>query len=190
MPTVYRYTPHVEPGPAGSVTRFANTSEDEIQRIAVLHGVEYISVPDNVALPAQPQNIALEAVEVTPELRQDLIRANESLTQSKNASRDQVRAIAGDSEDQVADLEKRISLIERLVYQLAWRILDGQSTADLKTLYGDFLQLYISGTEDGSIMARSDLHEPESLVNRLTSRSTAVTQAASDHAQRVDALLP
>ena len=190
MPTIYRYTPHVEPGPSGSVTRFTNTDQDEIQRIATLNGFEYISVPNGVTLPAQPSNITLEAVEVTPNLRLDLISANESLTQSKNASRDQVHTIIGDSEDQVADLEKRISLMERLVYQLAWRILDGQSTADLKTLYGDFLQLYINGTENGSIMARSDLHEPQALVDRLTSRSTAVTQAASDHAQRVDELLP
>ena len=190
MPSVYRYQPIVDAGPAGTVTRFANTENDSIRRIASIDGWEYVSVPDNVTIPVQPDGITLEKVNVTPSLRLELIRANRSIALSKQVAREQVQEIVGDAEDQVADLEKRISLMERLVYQLAWRILDGQSTDDLKQLYGDFLQLYVSGTGDGSIEARSDLHKPQDLVDRLTARSTAVTQVMADHAQRVDALLP
>ena len=194
MPTIYRYTPHVDPGPAGSVTRFANTDDAEgnplIQRIGVLNGQEYISVPDAVTLPAQPDAITLEEVTVTPELRLDLIRANVALDQSKQGAREHVREIVGDAEDQIADLEKRVSVMERIMYQLAWRILDGQATDDLKSEFGNLLQMYVDGVNDGSIRTRSDLHFAGPLVQSIIERSNAVVAAVEDHAARVNELLP
>jgi len=191
MPTLYRYTPHIEPGPTGRVVRFSNTAHDDIQRVATLDdGMEYISVPDGVSLPAQPDEITLEQVDVTPKLRLDLIKANVALHQSKGNARERVRDVAGDAEDQIAELEKRLSVMERILYQLAWRILDGQNTDDLKTEYGGLLQQYVQGIDSGTIQARSDLHYAQPLVNQIIARSNAVTDAVSEHAARINALLP
>jgi len=191
MPTLYRYTPHIEPGPTGRVVRFSNTAHDDIHRVATLDdGMEYISVPDGVSLPAQPDEITLEQVDVTPKLRLDLIRANVALHQSKGNARERVRDVAGDAEDQIAELEKRLSVMERILYQLAWRILDGQNTDDLKTEYGGLLQQYVQGIDSGTIQARSDLHYAQPLVNQIIARSNAVTDAVSEHAARINALLP
>jgi len=191
MPMIYRYTPHVEPGPAGRVVRFTNTADDEITRVATLDdGMEYISVPDGVSLPTQPDEITLEQVDVTPELRLDLIRANVALEQSKGNARERVRDVAGDAEDQIAELEKRVSIMERMLYQLAWRILDGQATDDLKSEYGGLLQQYVQGVESGAIQTRSDLHYAQPLVDQIVARSNAVTDAVADHAARINTLLP
>jgi len=191
MPTIYRYTPLIEPGPDGRTIRHTNTDDGEIDYLCTLDGEVYLSVPDGVTLPTQPAEIALEPVTMTDQLRARLKAAAGPVRVSKLVTRENIRAVSGDAEDQIADLERRVAMAERLLYRMADAFLSGQTAP--QSLVDEFLapvQGYVAAVDAGAIKARHDAESLPGLIERLMARSTAVTNAAADHVARIDALLP
>ena len=47
-------------------------TEDRITELCTIDGVTYVSVPDSIILPAQPEQITVEEVELTDELKESI----------------------------------------------------------------------------------------------------------------------
>ena len=47
-------------------------TEDRITELCIIDGVTYVSVPDSIILPAQPEQITVEEVELTDELKESI----------------------------------------------------------------------------------------------------------------------
>jgi hypothetical protein len=47
---------------------YGREGEERITELCTIEGVTYVSVPDSITLPLQPEQIAVEAAELTPEL--------------------------------------------------------------------------------------------------------------------------
>lgn len=190
MPTIYRYTPHVEAGPDGRQVRHI-TNDMEIVQLCRLDGQVYISVPDGITLPEQPPEITLEQVTMTPQLRARLKASASPVAVSKQITRQRIRNVVGDAEDQIADLEKRLAMAERLLYTLAVPLMQGQSVPqEIADAYLAFVQQYVDGVSSGAIEARSDAEFVSDMLGYLTDRSNQVAAAAKVHVAVIDELLP
>lgn len=189
MPTIYRYTPAVTSGPNGQTIRHADPDE-VMTRLCRLDGQEYLSLPTGTTLPTQPAEITLESVTLTDELRARIKRHAGPLQVSKDTTRRHIREIAGDPEDQIADLERRLGIAERLLYRMSEHVL--QNNAVPQTLSDDYLadvQNYNMAIESGTAFARSDMEDKADMQGKLMERSTQVAQAASGHVQRIGELV-
>ena len=51
-------------------------TEDRITELCTIDGVTYVSVPDSIILPAQPEQITVEEVELTDELKESIKSAS------------------------------------------------------------------------------------------------------------------
>jgi len=195
MPTLYRYTPHVETGPQGRTVRHEPGETagggPALVTLCELGGQTYVSLPDGETLPPQPPEITLDEVAPTADLHAEIKAAARPVRSSKQAVRRQIRAIAGDPEDQIADLEKRLAMTERLLYLMAEHLLQGQAIPpEISTEYLGFVQNYAAGVASGEIKARSDAEFVDAMFGYLTARSTAVTAAAEAHVAEIERLLP
>jgi len=191
MPVIYRYQPVITPGPDGTVIRHADTEAGEITPLCELDGWIYISVPDGVALPPQPDGITPEQVTVTRDLRDRLVRAAAPLKGTKQAARRRVAAAAGDAQDQIADLEMRVAMAERLLYVMAPYLLDGQAIpTDVRDGFAASVQAYTDALAAGDLRARVDLEYQADVVPRMISRATEVTDAVADHVAEIEKLIP
>ena len=47
-------------------------TEDRITELCTIDGITYVSVPDSIILPAQPEQITVEEVELTDELKESI----------------------------------------------------------------------------------------------------------------------
>jgi hypothetical protein len=50
--------------------------EDRITELCTIDGITYVSVPDSIILPAQPEQITVEEVELTDELKESIKSAS------------------------------------------------------------------------------------------------------------------
>jgi hypothetical protein len=51
-------------------------TEDRITELCTIDGITYVSVPDSIILPAQPEQITVEEVELTDELKESIKSAS------------------------------------------------------------------------------------------------------------------
>ena len=51
-------------------------TEDKITELCTIDGITYVSVPDSIILPAQPEQITVEEVELTDELKESIKSAS------------------------------------------------------------------------------------------------------------------
>ena len=114
MPTIYRYQPYAVVGPDGTVVRHTDP-EGVLIQLAELDGYVYVSLPDGASLPEQPNEITFEEVTLDDALRERLKRESRHVLNSKALTRRAVEAEVGDLGDQVADLERRLGMAERLL---------------------------------------------------------------------------
>lgn len=55
---------------------YAPEAEDRITELCTLDGYTYVSVPDGIALPDQPEQISVESVELTDDLKEAIKKAS------------------------------------------------------------------------------------------------------------------
>lgn len=191
MPEIFRYAPIIEPGPAGRTVRHTNTEDGDVLFLCEMDGYAYISVPDGITLPEQHPDLVLEPVVLTDELRRRLKAAARPVLMSKLATRARVRAVSGDAEDQIADLERRVAMAERLLYRLAAPLLSGDAIPpEVAAEYLAPVQEYLAAVDGGLVKTRSDAEFVAEVMPVLMARSTAVTDAVIDHITEIDRVLP
>ena len=74
MPTIYKYQRIITPGPNGTTLYFRNADESPATELCEFDGWRYVSVPDDVTMPDQWPEIGWQAVDVTPELKERIIK--------------------------------------------------------------------------------------------------------------------
>ena len=66
MATIYQYEKHID----SITTVYIKLPEDIVcNELAVIDGITYVSVPDNVELPEQPKEISVSVAEITEDLK-------------------------------------------------------------------------------------------------------------------------
>jgi hypothetical protein len=60
--------------------------------LATLNGITYVHVPDSITLPIQPEQITVEEVTLTPELREEIKAASPHVRLSYKRLQDRIRS--------------------------------------------------------------------------------------------------
>jgi hypothetical protein len=60
--------------------------------LATMNGITYVHVPDSITLPAQPEQITVEEVTLTPELREEIKAASPHVRLSYKRLQDRIRS--------------------------------------------------------------------------------------------------
>ena len=69
------------------------TSEDSgCTELATINGVTYVHVPDDITLPDQPEQITVEAVTLTPELREEIKAVSPAVRLSYKRLQERIRS--------------------------------------------------------------------------------------------------
>jgi phage gp36-like protein len=155
-----------------------------------LDGYDYISLPDGVALPEQPEQIGMEQVTDSTEierLRQGLL----TFENSRRLADSEIRSKIGDTSDLMADLGKRIGMVERLVMRMAYYLLSDQEISqEVKDAYYPMVEEYINAVDAGQIEDRVDLESNVRLQQVLTQRFDRIARIVDEvHLGRVKGLL-
>jgi hypothetical protein len=66
--------------------------DDRCTELATLDGFTYVHVPDSITLPAQPEQITVEEVTLTPELREEIKAASPHVRLSYKRLQDRIRS--------------------------------------------------------------------------------------------------
>ena len=74
MPSIYKYQRVITPGPNGTTLYFRNNDGNEATDLCEFDGWWYVSVPDDVTMPDQWPEIGWQVVDVTPELKERIIK--------------------------------------------------------------------------------------------------------------------
>lgn len=145
---------------------FVTFIDDETAEGFKLLGVTQLPVD-----PAQPES------EMRP------LTADETAKQQKAQKliyklqlRDKIYANVGDVGDIIADLSKRVDMLERLLMRTMYYILQNQAIP--QTLIDNYLpviQNYITAVDSGTLKLRADLEDPQVVYNKLHERFNTIT---------------
>ncbi len=93
----------------------------------------------------------------------------------KYRARKRIAKEVGDSEDLLADISKRLTMIERLIVRLAIPLLKGEEISDeLKETYLPMCELLVNAVDSGQYVDRADLEEPQELFTKLLGRADQI----------------
>ena len=111
----------------------------------------------------------------------DLILAAEEKETLRNHykynARNLIEQNVGDDKDLVADISKRLDILERGLVRLIAHVLGGtKMTEEYKTRYLNYAEKIISLVESEAYVPRADLEDEEELVARLIERQNAIGQ--------------
>lgn len=96
-------------------------------------------------------------------------------------TRNRIEVEVGDSYDLIADLSKRISMLERLVMRLAGEILSGTPMPEAySTTYLQIVESYLYAVDNNLFVDRTDLEDSAELFNRLMARFGTITQIVKE----------
>lgn len=88
MAIIYQYKKHID----SVTTIYIKLPEDTIyNELAVIDGITYVSVPDNVVLPEQPTEISVTVAEITDDLRSRLRKESAHLQLIDNQFTEKLR---------------------------------------------------------------------------------------------------
>lgn len=101
-------------------------------------------------------------------------------------TRAEIHGAGGDIHDLVADLSKRVGMMERIVARtMHWMYnsppLSGDVPQEFKDNYGAFLDQYIYDVDQGNYVDRVDIESLSSLYSKLKTRYNAITTIMEDY---------
>lgn len=189
MPRIYKYHVYRESGPAG--TTLTHIATNNVTYLGRLDGYDYISVPDGVTLPEQPPEIGMTQITDPAEI-EALRQRLGTFKNSRRLAEAQIQSEIGDTSDLMADLAKRIGMVERLVMRMAYYLLSDQAISqEVKDAYYPMVEQYVNGVDGGLIEDRVDLESNVRLQEVLTERYNRIAQIVDTaHLRRVGDLLP
>jgi hypothetical protein len=190
MSQIYKYQPQVEPGANGTVIRYQNTENEDITYLGDLDGWSYVSAPNDTTIPDQPNEINWQQV-TSKEKKEKLRQKLRTFQNSRNLADAQIKTEVGDHSDLMADLAKRIGMVERLVMRIAYFLLSGQEISqEVKDAYYPLVESYIQAVDGGLVEDRVDLESNVRLQEVLTQRFDKIAQIVDDvHLRRVRDML-
>lgn len=194
MPALYKYQRYIESGPNGVTLDFRNTQDEEATPatpLGEIDGWRYVSVPDDTALPEQPEEILWQAVTVTPELREQLKRTR-PMRIAKGVVREHIEEEVGDLHDLVADCMRLCEFSLALSLRVSHEVFSGeQMSAEVRQAYAERVQTVLGAMGSGDVVLRGDLEDPDAMIMRLVERYTRISQLlANVYKPRVNDLLP
>ena len=87
----------------------------------------------------------------------------------------------GDLADLVADLSKRIDLVERMAVRMAYYVYQGLSVpTELRDAYLPLIQDAVTRWDEGTLIARNDIEDPADIQAKLVVRSNKITEIIRD----------
>lgn len=119
--------------------------------------------------------------EVVVDPQKDSILAEENrintIATYKNNARQQIEKQVGDDKDLVADVSKRLDIIERGLVRVLAHILGGtQMNAEYQAGYLQYAETIISLVDNLQYIPRADLEDEGSLIARLIARQNTIGQ--------------
>lgn len=191
MPKIYKYTPYVVQGPFGTTIIHKNTADNDIFLLGQMGGEYYISVPDGIELPEQPEEITLTEVPLDSEQREQLRKTLPVFRVTRKLAQDRIDAEMGTISEQLADTAKRIGLVERLVMRMALALLQGQPVPQsVSDAYLPIVQHYIQAIDEQGVHDRVDLESNVRIAGVLINRFARIADIVDDlHMQRVKELI-
>jgi len=126
-------------------------------------------------VPKDPTDPASELRDLTDEELKKQEKARKLLQKLK--LRQKIYGSIEDLEDIVADLSKRIDLLERLHLTTLYYILKGEPLPDdLKKSFLSVAETYIKHVEKGRVRTRVDIEDPKKLLDKVMKRVTKITK--------------
>jgi len=134
-------------------------------------GFKLLSVND---IPIDPSDIDSERRPLNETELANKALANKIML--KLELREKIYKDVGDIDDLIADMSKRIDLIERLVMRIFYFILNKQDVPqELLDAYLPMIANYITAVDSGQVKMRADLEDPQEVFNSLAVRYTTIT---------------
>jgi len=145
--------------------------DDEIAEGFKLLDVEKVVVETN--------GFQLKRRDLTDEEREKQKKAEKLLM--KLELRDKINANIEDVEDIIADINKRIDLIERLIVTVCKYLLrNEQIPEDVSNEFLPFINRYFEMLDNNEFMTRVDIEDATQLFEKLSSRITKITKLVQD----------
>ena len=95
--------------------------------------------------------------------------------------RSKINSRIGDTEEIIADLTKRIELLERLLLRVMYYQLSGQEIPEeLKQSYLPLIQAYVQSVDNGNFKSRIDVEDVHEVFGRLTVRFNEITNIVKE----------
>lgn len=145
--------------------------DDEIAEGFKLLDVEKVVVEAN--------GLQLKRRDLTDEEREKQEKAEKLLM--KLELRDKINANIEDVEDIIADINKRIDLIERLVLTVCKYLLrNEQIPEDVSNVFLPFINRYFEMLDNNEFITRVDIEDATQLFEKLSSRITKITKLVQE----------
>jgi len=195
MPALFKYQRNIETGPNGAVLDFKNSDVEGGPRATYLcevDGWRYVSVPDGLEMPEQPEGIQWQVVaEPSTALIEQLKRAR-PVSIAKDVVRRRIELEVGDVHDMVADCMRLCEFSIALSVRVSHEVLTGEQMAPaVREAYTDRVSTVKGALDSGAIVLRSDLEDPTQMMQRLMMRYTKINDLiAESYKPAVDELLP
>lgn len=131
---------------------------------SIIEGFQHLQVPD--------ADLTSENLTIKNKMREWIYKLN---------SRYRIEKEVGDTNDLLADVSKRISLIERLVMRMAADYFEIQTLPiEYKNAYTTLISNYLGAFDAGYFLDRTDLEDPGLLFSRLMERTKKIADIINE----------
>lgn len=195
MPALFKYQRNVETGPNGAVLDFKNSDVEDGPRATYLcevDGWRYVSVPDGLEMPAQPEGIQWQSVDQPSDALMEQLKRARPVAIAKDVVRRRIELEVGDVHDMVADSMRLCEFAIALSVRVSHEVLTGeQMDPAVREAYTDRVSTVKDALDSGALVMRSDLEDPTQMMQRLMMRYTKINDLiAESYKPAVDELLP
>lgn len=148
----------------------------------VARGFPLINITQLPKYPNDPDNDEMR--NLTTEEQEDKHTAEKAL--KKMETRSQIHGQIGDIYDLVADLSKRVGMMERIVARTIHFLYNSSSLSseipqEFKDNYGTFLDQYIYDVDNSNYMDRIDIENIDSIYSELKTRYNIITDLVNNY---------
>ena len=105
------------------------------------------------------------------------VKINNRKQMLKENTRKAINGSVGDIYDLIADLSKRVALIERLLLRVTPYVLKGKQIPDeLKNMYLPMIEQYIQMVDNGMLVDRIDLEDTTKIFQELIQKNNKISE--------------
>ena len=141
----------------------------------LLNGIKIINIESGVTLGIDDEIITLTAEQI-------LLQNEAKIFFKKLEIRKNIQNVIGDTEDQLADVSKRLALLERLAVRILLPIMKGEAIpVELVTAYQPMLEAIITAVDNGTAKDRVDLEDPTAQMNSIMTKSTQISDIVEEY---------
>lgn len=185
---IYKYSPTVVPGPNGHVVSHSDPDGVSVY-VGAIDGQVFVRFPEGAALPKQP--VGIELTPITEEEVETLRGALPTFRTTRNLAEAIIAEEVGDTASLLADLSKRVGMLERLVMRMSIPVLQNQPVPqEISDAYLPYVQEYIAAIDVDGVRDRVDLESLSRIFQTVMSRSARIAEIVDDvHLKQVRDML-